>query len=145
MTRTLPLVALLTAFTGLIFAGPAAAQPSVVARVSLSTQRMEVYVDGQPRYNWPVSTARRGYRTPTGTFQPTALTVWHRSTIYSGSPMPYSIFFLRGYAIHGSYEIKHLGSPASHGCVRLHPSNAKALYSLVSAYGRGNTMIQITP
>ena len=111
MTRTLPLVALLTAFTGLIFAGPAAAQPGVVARVSLSTQRMEVYVDGQPRYNWPVSTARRGYRTPTGTFQPTALTVWHRSTIYSGSPMPYSIFFLRGYAIHGSYEIKHLGSP----------------------------------
>jgi lipoprotein-anchoring transpeptidase ErfK/SrfK len=106
---------------------------------------MDVYVDGQPRYSWPVSTARRGYRTPTGTFQPSALTVWHRSTIYSGSPMPYSIFFLRGYAIHGSYEIKHLGSPASHGCVRLHPSNAKALYSLVSAYGRANTSIQITP
>jgi lipoprotein-anchoring transpeptidase ErfK/SrfK len=117
----------------------------VVARISLSAQRMEVYVDGAPRYNWPVSTARRGYRTPTGTFQPTALAVWHRSTIYSGSPMPYSIFFLRGYAIHGSYEIKHLGRPASHGCVRLHPSNAKALYSLVSSYGRANTTIQITP
>jgi len=145
MTRTLPLVTLLAVFTGLIFAGPAAAQAGVVARVSLSSQRMEVYVDGAPRYNWPVSTARRGYRTPTGSFQPTALAVWHRSTIYSGSPMPYSIFFLRGYAIHGSYEIKQLGRPASHGCVRLHPSNAKALYSLVSAYGRANTQIQITP
>ena len=105
---------------------------------------MQVYVEGEPRYNWAVSTARRGYRTPTGTFKPTALAVWHRSTIYSGSPMPHSIFFLRGYAIHGSYEVKNLGRPASHGCVRLHPSHAKALFSLVSAYGRGNTTIQIT-
>jgi lipoprotein-anchoring transpeptidase ErfK/SrfK len=145
MRRVLPLVAVLAVFSSLLFAGPTVAQAGVVARVSLSTQRMQVYVDGQPRYSWPVSTARRGYRTPTGTFQPTALTVWHRSTIYSGSPMPYSIFFLRGYAIHGSYEIKHLGTPASHGCVRLHPSNAKALYSLISAYGRANTTIQITP
>jgi lipoprotein-anchoring transpeptidase ErfK/SrfK len=145
MRRIVPLVALLAAFCSMLFAGPAAAQAGVVARISLSAQRMEVYVDGEPRYSWPVSTARRGYRTPTGTFQPTALAVWHRSTIYSGSPMPHSIFFLRGYAIHGSYEIKHLGRPASHGCVRLHPSNAKALFSLVSQRGRGNTSIQITP
>jgi|EndMetStandDraft_8_1072994.scaffolds.fasta_scaffold940799_1 lipoprotein-anchoring transpeptidase ErfK/SrfK len=144
MRRIVSLVAVLAAFSSLLFAEPAAAQAGVVARISLSSQRMEVYVDGEPRYNWAVSTARRGYRTPTGTFQPTALAVWHRSTIYSGSPMPHSIFFLRGYAIHGSYEIKHLGRPASHGCVRLHPSNAKALFSLVSAHGRGNTTIQIT-
>ncbi len=88
MRRIVPLVALLAAFSSLLFTGPAAAQAGVVARISLSSQRMEVYVDGEPRYNWPVSTARRGYRTPTGTFQPTALAVWHRSTIYSGSPMP---------------------------------------------------------
>ena len=67
----------------------------------------------------------------------------HASTIYSGSPMPYSIVFLRGYAIHGSYETKYLGRPASHGCVRLHPANAAALYSLVKQYGAGNTLIQI--
>ena len=144
MRRMVPLVALLAAFSCPLFAGPAAAQAGVVARISLSTQRMDVYVDGEPRYNWPVSTARRGYRTPTGTFQPTALAVWHRSTIYSGSPMPYSIFFLRGYAIHGSYEVKHLGRPASHGCVRLHPTNAAQLYSLVSQAGRSNTVIRIT-
>ena len=88
------------------------------------TSAWTCFVDGRPRYSWPVSTARRGYRTPTGTFRPQALAVWHRSTIYSGSPMPHSIFFHGGYAIHGSYETKYLGRPASHGCVRLHPSNA---------------------
>ena len=135
---------LLAALLGFALAVPAAAQAGVVARINLSSQRMDVYVNGEPVYNWPVSTARAGYRTPTGTFRPTAVVRYHRSTIYSGSPMPYSIFFLRGYAIHGSYEVKHLGSPASHGCVRLHPSNAAQLYSLVKRYGAGNTVIQIS-
>jgi lipoprotein-anchoring transpeptidase ErfK/SrfK len=105
---------------------------------------MDVFVDGRARYSWPVSTARRGYRTPTGTFRPQSLKVWHRSTIYSGSPMPHSIFFHGGYAIHGSYETRYLGRPASHGCVRLHPSNAAALYSLVRKHGSGKTVIKIT-
>ncbi len=135
---------LLAVLLGLVLALPALAEAQIVAKINLSSQRMSVYVDGAPRYNWPVSTARRGYRTPTGTFKPTALFRYHASTIYSGSPMPYSIFFLRGYAIHGSYEIKYLGHPASHGCVRLHPSNAAALYSLVKQHGAGNTVIQIS-
>ena len=129
---------------GLMLAFPAIASAQIVARINLSNQRMDVYVDGAARYTWPVSTARPGYRTPVGTFKPTALVRYHRSTIYDGSPMPYSIFFLRGYAIHGSYEIKHLGRPASHGCIRLHPKNAAALYSLVQRYGAGNTLIQIS-
>jgi lipoprotein-anchoring transpeptidase ErfK/SrfK len=138
-------VVLLVASSGLlVFALPAAALAQVVAHISLSTQRMNVSVNGVPRYNWAVSTARPGYRTPTGTFKPTALFRYHASTIYSGSPMPYSIFFLRGYAIHGSYETKYLGRPASHGCVRLHPSNAAALYSLVKTYGPSNTVIRIS-
>jgi lipoprotein-anchoring transpeptidase ErfK/SrfK len=119
---------LIAALLGLALLLPGAAFAGVVAQISLSHQRMQVYVNGQPAYNWPVSTARRGYRT----------------TIYSGSPMPYSIFFYKGYAIHGSYETKYLGSPASHGCVRLHPSNAAKLYSLVKQYGSGNTTIRIT-
>jgi lipoprotein-anchoring transpeptidase ErfK/SrfK len=129
---------------GLLLVYPAIAEAQILAKINLSSQRMEVYVDGAPRYTWPVSTARPGYRTPTGTFTPTALVRYHRSTIYDGSPMPYSIFFLRGYAIHGSYEIKHLGRPASHGCVRLHPKNAAALYSLVQQHGPRNTTIQIS-
>jgi lipoprotein-anchoring transpeptidase ErfK/SrfK len=134
---------LLAVLLGVTLAFPAIASAQIVAKINLSTQRMEVYVDGSPRYTWPVSTARAGYRTPTGTFRPTALVRYHRSTIYSGSPMPYSIFFLRGYAIHGSYETKYLGRPASHGCIRLHPSNAAALYSLVQRHGAGNTLIEI--
>ena len=141
MRRVVLLVALCCL---LVFALPAAALAQVVAHISLSTQRMNVSVNGVPRYNWAVSTARPGYRTPTGTFKPTALFRYHASTIYSGSPMPYSIFFLRGYAIHGSYETKYLGRPASHGCIRLHPSNAAALYSLVQRHGAGNTVIKIS-
>jgi lipoprotein-anchoring transpeptidase ErfK/SrfK len=138
-------VVLLAALSGLLaFALPASALAQVVAKISLSTQRMNVSVDGVPRFNWAVSTARPGYRTPTGTFKPTALFRYHASTIYSGSPMPFSIFFLRGYAIHGSYETKYLGRPASHGCVRLHPSNAAALYLLVKTYGTSNTVIRIS-
>ncbi len=139
MRRFRPLAILL----GFALACPATAGAQIVAAINLSSQRMEVYVDGAPVYNWPVSTARPGYRTPVGTFRPTALFRYHRSTIYSGSPMPYSIFFLRGYAIHGSYETKYLGRPASHGCVRLHPSNAAQLYSLVQRHGLGNTLIKI--
>jgi lipoprotein-anchoring transpeptidase ErfK/SrfK len=134
----------LAALLGLALAmTPSFAQAAVTAKINLSTQRMNVYVYGKPRYSWPVSTARRGYRTPTGTYKPTALVRYHRSTIYDGSPMPHSIFFLRGYAIHGSYEIKSLGRPASHGCIRLHPSNAAALYALVQRYGPSKTRIQI--
>ncbi|HEX5931341.1 MAG TPA: L,D-transpeptidase [Methyloceanibacter sp.] len=134
---------LLAVLFGFILAVPTLAEAQIVTKINLSSQRMAVIVDGKARYNWPISTARRGYRTPTGTFKPTALVRYHRSTLYDGSPMPHSIFFLRGYAIHGSYEIKHLGRPASHGCIRLHPANAAALYSLVQRRGTGNTLIKI--
>ena len=135
---------LVAALCALALAISGRAEAAVVAHIDLSNQRMNVYVNGKPRYNWPVSTARRGYRTPTGTFKPTALVRYHASSIYEGSPMPYSIFFLRGYAIHGSYETKYLGRPVSHGCIRLHPSNAAALYSLVRQHGTGNTTIRIS-
>jgi lipoprotein-anchoring transpeptidase ErfK/SrfK len=134
----------LAALLGLVLALPGSAFAGVVAQIDLSSQRMQVFVNGQPAYNWKVSTARPGYRTPTGTYKPYHLARRHYSSIYNNSPMPHSIFFYKGYAIHGSYETKHLGRPASHGCVRLHPSNAARLYSLVQRYGAGNTTIRIT-
>jgi len=143
-TRKMRLNLLLLPVFGLLLGFPGLAQAGVTAKINLSTQRMNVIVDGKPRYSWPVSTARRGYRTPTGTFKPQSMAVWHRSTIYDGSPMPHSIFFYKGYAIHGSYETKSLGRPASHGCVRLHPSNAAQLFSLVRKHGSSNTVIKIT-
>jgi hypothetical protein len=135
LTGSLKRCALFLPLLGLLLGLPVSAEAGIVAKVSLSSQRMDVYVDGNPRYSWPVSTARAGYHTPVGTFRPQALAVWHRSTIYSGSPMPHSIFFHGGYAIHGSYATRSLGRPASHGCVRLAPGNAAALYQMVAAEG----------
>ena len=140
MRRSMFLAALL----GLALALPSAAFAGVVAQINLSSQRMHVFVNGKPAYTWKVSTARSGYRTPTGTYKPYHLARRHYSSIYNNSPMPHSIFFYKGYAIHGSYETKYLGRAASHGCVRLHPSNAARLYSLVQRYGAGNTTIRIT-
>jgi hypothetical protein len=124
-------------------AGLSAAQAGIVIVVNKSTQRLSVSVDGAPRYEWPVSTARQGYNTPNGTYGVERMEVSWFSRRYDWSPMPHSIFFDGGYAIHGSYEIGRLGTPASHGCIRLHPHNATTLYNLVQA-NRGATRIVVT-
>jgi lipoprotein-anchoring transpeptidase ErfK/SrfK len=115
----------------------APAQANIVISIDKGSQQMSVSVDGQPSYRWAVSTARSGYSTPSGVYHPQSLERSHFSKLYYNSPMPYSIFF------HGSYEISRLGGPASHGCVRLHPSNAATLYGLVSREGMGATTIVI--
>ena len=130
------------AVAAMLCAAPAMAS-SIVARIDLSEQRMHVYVNGAQRYVWPVSTARRGYVTPVGTYRPQRLARMWYSKKYHKSPMPHSIFFRGGYAIHGTYSTRYLGRPASHGCVRLHPSNAATLYSLVSQ-SRGSTRIIVS-
>ncbi len=127
----------------ILLCGLAAAQAGILVTVDKSTQRLTVEVDGATRYQWPVSTARWGYSTPNGTYRPQWLARKWFSTIYDGSPMPYSIFFNGGYAIHGSYEISHLGRPASHGCIRLHPNNAAVLFALVNAH-MSDTEIVVT-
>jgi lipoprotein-anchoring transpeptidase ErfK/SrfK len=127
----------------LCFAAPASAR--IVAEIDLSRQTMEVTVDGALYAVWPVSTARKGFHTPTGSFRPTVLRRMWYSRKYDNSPMPYSIFFHHGYAIHGTNYVKRLGRPASHGCVRLHPANAQELFELVQSYGRGATRIRIVP
>lgn len=114
--------------------GGAAAQARVQIDVDLSSQTMHVQANGAS-YNWPVSTARFGYRTPRGTFGVNHLELIHYSHKYHNSPMPHSIFFAGGYAIHGTYETANLGRPASHGCVRIAPGNAALLYELVKAEG----------
>jgi lipoprotein-anchoring transpeptidase ErfK/SrfK len=116
-----------------MFAAPDPARAGILITVDKTAQRLSVAVDGFTRYQWPVSTARWGYRTPNGTYRPKWLARKWFSRLYDWSPMPYSIFFNGGYAIHGSYEISHLGRPASHGCIRLHPDNAAVLFALVKA------------
>jgi lipoprotein-anchoring transpeptidase ErfK/SrfK len=119
------------------------AQAGVAVRIQLSRQTMNVAVDGANLATWPVSTARRGYRTPVGSYKPYSLERMHYSKLYDDTPMPYSIFFRGGYAIHGTTEIRNLGRPVSHGCVRLSPDNARSLFELVQSHGRQNTTIEI--
>ena len=119
---------------------PALAETNIT--LSKSQQMMQVDTD-QGSYQWPVSTARRGYYTPTGTFHPYSLQPMHYSRKYDNAPMPHSIFFSGGYAIHATPHVGNLGRPASHGCVRLSPSNAATLYGIVSR-DRGETTIRIT-
>jgi lipoprotein-anchoring transpeptidase ErfK/SrfK len=112
--------------------------------VDKATQRMMVIQDGYVRYIWPVSTGRDNMATPNGVYAPQRLERNWFSKAYYDSPMPYSIFFHNGYAIHGSYAIDRLGGPASHGCVRLHPYHAELLFDLVQQEGPDNTTIEVT-
>ena len=132
---------ILASFAG---AGTAAQAASVLARIDISEQRMTVFVDGRRAARWPISTARRGYRTPVGTFRPGRMYKRYFSKKYHGSPMPYSVFFHGGYAIHGTNAVRSLGRPASHGCVRLHTDNARQLFTLIKRYGKRNARIVIT-
>ena len=120
------------------------AAAKVDVHVNLSSQRMTVKVDGKHYATWPVSTGRREYYTPRGSYRPKWLKKMHYSRKYDNAPMPYSIFFRGGYAIHGTGAVGRLGAPASHGCVRLSVPNAAKLFSLVQKHGRANTRIRIT-
>ena len=112
--------------------------------VDKTTQRMLVIQDGYVRYMWPVSTGRGNMATPNGLYAPQRMERNWFSRAYYDSPMPYSIFFHNGYAIHGSYAINQLGGPASHGCVRLHPYHAALLFDLVQHEGPEQTTIEVT-
>ena len=131
-------------FLGLTFLFGHAAQADVLVRVDKAAQRMQVFVDGEKRYNFVVSTGLAG-GPPNGTFRPQRLErVWH-SRIYNMAPMPYSIFFHGNFAIHGTDQIRRLGRRASKGCVRLHPDNAAILFDLVREHGMKKTRIVISP
>ena len=140
----------------MILALPASAQTSsdpatqssggaILINIDKSRQKMTVSLDGVQRYEWPVSTGRAGYSTPSGTYTATSMNeIWY-SKEWDNSPMPHSIFFIKdGHAIHGSYEVRNLGKPVSHGCVRIAPENAATLYALVKKYGLKNTEVALT-
>jgi lipoprotein-anchoring transpeptidase ErfK/SrfK len=111
--------------------------------VDVSSQTMSVKVNGSHYATWRVSTARSGYYTPRGTYSPKWLARMHYSRKYDNSPMPHSVFFKGGYAIHGTNYVRNLGRPASHGCIRLAPGNAAALFGLVRRHGMRSTRITI--
>jgi hypothetical protein len=124
------------AFFGLlsVLVWPHAVSAKVQVAIDLTSQTMHVE-SAEGAFNWPISSARSGFSTPHGSYQPYSLQRMHYSHKYHMSPMPYSIFFLGGYAIHGTYSTAELGRPASHGCIRLAPGNAAQLFKMVQAEG----------
>ncbi len=122
-----------------------AAFANIDITIDKNSQQMAVAVDGAQRYTWPVSTGRPGYDTPNGTFKVNRMDADHFSQEWDNAPMPHTMFFdMRGHAIHGFFDVKHLGSAVSHGCVRLAPANATVLFDLVKAEGMANTSVTIT-
>jgi hypothetical protein len=138
MRRVLGLLAAL--FLSLV--GAASAQAGVDVRINIAAQRIQVTTTDGEAYNWAISSGRKGYRTPNGIYRPTRLEKYWYSRKYGGA-MPNAVFFRGGYAIHGTTAVGALGRPASHGCIRLHPSNAAKLFALVKKHGAGQTRIAL--
>ena len=136
---------LFAAFAGLTLLTCTAAQAHVEITVDKNTQTMTVSVDGVERYRWPVSTGIPSYETPSGTYRTFRMEEDHFSKEFDDAPMPHSIFFTKiGHAIHGTDVENRLGTPASHGCVRLSKANASTLYALVQQQGVLNATVTLT-
>ena len=138
------LFATAVAFLLVLFQTQTALSANLIAQISLSSQTMVVTQNGTVKYRWRVSTGRKGYGTPTGSWSAKWVSRNHRSRKYNNAPMPFAVFFKGGYAVHATYETKRLGRPASHGCVRLHPDNAATFFQMANRSGLSNTRIVIT-
>ena len=124
-------IAILAAAT--MWTAPASATVNI--SVNLAAQRMTVTNSKGETHNWAISSGRMGYVTPRGVYRPQSLRRMHYSSKYNNAPMPHSIFFHKGWAIHGTGAVRDLGRPASHGCIRLAPGNAAKLFSMVQREG----------
>jgi hypothetical protein len=121
------------------------AKAEILIKIDKSSQRMTVSNEGEVLYAWPVSTGRTGHATPSGAFSAFRIDADHYSKEWDNAPMPHSIFFTKlGHAIHGTYDTKELGTPASHGCVRLSPAHAAILFAMVKQNGVTNTKVVLT-
>jgi L,D-transpeptidase catalytic domain len=135
----------LIAVAALTLFASGAAQAKVAITVDKDNQQMTVAVDGVERYRWPVSSGIPSYETPNGSFRAFRMEEDHYSKEFDDAPMPHSIFFTKiGHAIHGTDSVNRLGSPASHGCVRLSRENASKLWDLVKQEGVLNTTVTLT-
>lgn len=133
---------------------PAAASAgNLYVRVDKGVQKAWVVLNGQTLFTWDVSTANerlncgkngsfKKCQTPSGVFFPVLFKEYHYSRAWK-AVMPYSVFFDQdGDAFHAATasELMDLGRPASHGCVRLHPSHAKIFFELARNH---HTVIEI--
>jgi lipoprotein-anchoring transpeptidase ErfK/SrfK len=117
--------------------------PTLTASVDLSRQTMTVSVNGEPRYRWAISSGTSQFATPTGNFYPQWTSRMWYSKKYDNAPMPNAVFINGGVAVHGTEYVSRLGSPASHGCIRLAPKNAQTFYNLVQRHGLIATRVSV--
>jgi hypothetical protein len=140
MDRLRLLAAAMFAASLICAAGSEVAAATLIV-IDKPSQTMTVTVNGEVQYRWRVSTGATGFSTPTGTYTPFRMEVMHYSQEWDNAGMPHTIFFTsRGHGIHGS-DHPGLGTPRSHGCVRLTLTNATTLFHLVEAQGMGNTKV----
>ncbi|HRO67932.1 MAG TPA: L,D-transpeptidase [Pseudobdellovibrionaceae bacterium] len=130
---------------------------AVYAKVVKSEQKMYLYVNGSLKGVHATSTGTRGHTTPNFDTHPNGrIYDYYTSTRYPGGNyiddsgrklgnMPYAVFIRGGFAIHGTGRgnWSKLGRTASHGCIRIHPDNARVFNSLVRTYGVKNTWITV--
>src|SRR5262245_64736341 len=141
--RRLRLLAIAFLVAGLACAASSAALAYILILIDKTSHSMTVSVDGRPLYQWPVSTGATGFSTPDGSCRPFRMEVMHYSQEWDNAGMPHAIFFTaRGHSIHGS-DHPGLGTPVSHGCVRLTLSDATTLYQLVQAQGMAQTKVVV--
>lgn len=127
-------------------------QCRVWARISKKDQRLRLYLDGQLVDTFKVSTGDRKHETPLFDRRPSGPSFQKYTSKkfpggnYNGlGNMPYVVFISGGYGIHGTTRgnISKLGKKASHGCIRLHPDQAKIFFELVRKVGIENTWITV--
>jgi hypothetical protein len=135
----------LIAVTALTLLASGAVQAKVAITVDKDNQQLTVAVDGIETYRWPVSSGLPAYETPNGSFRAFRMEEDHFSKEFDDAPMPHAVFFTKlGHAIHGTDSVNRLGSPASHGCVRLSRENAAKLFALVKEQGVLNTTVTLS-
>ena len=104
---------------------PGSVADQTVIEVDLGSQTVRVLRDGLPGETAPISSGRKGFRTPTGEFVVTNKHRQWRSTLYHASMPFYLRLSCRDFGLHAGQLP---GYPASHGCIRLNPKTAKALF-----------------
>ena len=117
-----------------------------------SRQMLYLHLGGALKDSFPVSTGTKKYSTPNLNIRPTGpLFTKYTSRKWPGGNykglgnMPYAVFVKGGYAIHGTTpgNYSKLGAVASHGCIRLHPDNARVFYELVNLVGLSDTWVNV--
>ena len=108
--------------------GPEKLQGPLELVISIRSQKITLYANGEPAGTSIISTGVPGHATPMGVFSVIEKDRYHHSNIYSGAPMPYmQRITWSGVALHQGMVTGH---PASHGCIRLPQAFAQRLWGI---------------